>query len=93
MTDLIEVVPVKQKVVDVNKARQVIQGFGYSVGYLQTATFIVIEPDTKDMPRHVVVSVYELGKLAGAEDVVAFKRMLDEIALTPIDRAYPRNQA
>lgn len=83
----------KPRFVDVNKAREAIQRLGYIVGYLQTATFFVAEPDTVETPRYVVVGVHELERLGESPDVEALKRGLSEIALTPIDRAYPRNQA
>jgi hypothetical protein len=86
----IQSVPVNTKPIDVEKAKQRIREFGYTAGYLQTATFIVGEPATKEIPRQVVVSVYELERLGAAENLEKFKQLLDTIAVSPIDKAYPR---
>ncbi len=87
MTRIVESVATNARVVDVEKAKQRIREFGYTAGYIQTATFIVGEPETKEIPRQVVVSVYELEKLGAAKNVEEFKQLLDVMAVTPIDKA------
>jgi hypothetical protein len=66
--------------IDIEKATKAIEGFGYTVGYVQTAMFVIGHPPSG---RHVVVSVHELDRLAGADNADSFLKALDSRALTP----------
>lgn len=78
--------------IDVQKAIEKIQGFGYSVGYLQTATFIIGElkpAPGREFIRMIPVTVYELEKLGAHDTTQDFETNLATLADIPIPSPVP----
>jgi hypothetical protein len=77
----------KMPAINIRAAIEKIQGFGYSAGYIQTATFLIGEPGPapgRELPRQIVVSVYELERLAQSESESQFVEALNRLADIPL---------
>lgn len=79
--------------VNVQKAIEKIQEFGYGAGYLQTATFLITEP--KPAPgrfniRQTPVTVWELDELGNCASLADFEAKLAKLADIPLPEPPPR---
>ena len=73
--------------VDVQKAIEKVESFGYSAGYLQPQTFLITEPKTVERPKMVPVSVYELEYVADTDDKKEFENRLNGVRKRPMNYA------